>query len=349
MGAVTTGVSLPREWVGRHQLRAGSPVYLEALEDGSLLVRGRAAGEEPRVADVVRRKGSPPEHLFRCLVSAYLDGAQEFRVREPGGLSPDTRAVASLFSRRTIHPEIVSDEPDRIVLKDVARGGDLDLVPILRRMHQVVLRLHEEAGASLRGGSRAPRVDWGGRDDDVDRHAWLVERVLSLRSPSRGSGFHGPLASIPRAVVLVRSLERAADHAVLLADYGARWSDTSPSPEVLQSVARFHDQARGLLDKAFPAALNGDPDAANDLIDSGEALHAQYRTLLRLATEDRAGSEAGRVELALVLSSIDRSVAYAQDIAEAGLESGLQVPARTPGGRSYRSSPNVERGGKRKR
>ena len=36
MGAVTVGVSLPREWVGRRGLAAGHPVFVRSLPDGSL-------------------------------------------------------------------------------------------------------------------------------------------------------------------------------------------------------------------------------------------------------------------------------------------------------------------------
>ena len=349
MGAVTTGVSLPREWVGQNRLSVGSSVYLEPLEDGSLVVRSHAVGDEQRVVEIQRAPGTPPEHLFRRLISAYLDGAQEFRIREAGGLSPETRSIAALFSRRTVHPEIVSEEGDQVVLRDVSRGGDLELAPMLRRMHQVVLRLHEGANATLRAGSQSTSVDWGGRDDDVDRHAWLVERVLTMRVAARGSGCPGPLNSIPRALVLVRSLERAADHAVLLADYGARWKDSSPAPRLVGAVAGFHDQARELLARAFPAALAGDAESANDLIDSGEALHAEYRTLVESMLRHRAPTDAGPVELALLLPSIDRTVAYAQDIAEAGLDSGVRAPADPSALPPSRSTALVERGGKRAR
>ncbi len=349
MGAVTTGVSLPRDWVGRNRLSVGSSVYLEPLEDGSLVVRGHAFEDERWVVQVERRRGSPPEHLFRELISAYLDGAQEFRIVERDGISAETRSIAALFSRRTVHPEIVSDEGSQIVLRDVSRGGDLDLGPMLRRMHQVVLHLHEEAGVTLRGDTPPSTVDWGGRDDDVDRHAWLVERVLTMRPTSRGSRAKGPLGSIPRAIVLVRSLERAADHAVLLAQHGARWIETAPPARLAGAVTGFHDHAKDLLAEAFPAALEGDSARTNDLIDAGEALHAEYRTLVESTLRRRTPPEAGRVELALLLPSIDRTVAYAQDIAEAGLDTGVRAQHRAADTIPSRSSAIVERGGTRKR
>lgn len=328
MGAITVGVSLPRGWVEQQRLTVGSPVFLQPQNDGSLLVRTRSPDQDPHVAEIHVRIDRPREHLFRRLIAAYLDGAQEFRVHEPGGLSTETRAMARAFARRTIQPEIVSEEHEDLVLRDVSRGGDLALPPLLRRMHQVVHRLQEEAMGVFAGGGRAAPGDWPHRDDDVDRHAWLIERILTLRQTSGRTGPAEPFGSVSQTLILVRSLERIADHAVLIAEHGARWAETTPPARLVRAVADFHVQARSLLDLAFQAADAGNPEAANDVLDTGEALHAQYRTLVESSLTRHGGPvlpEAGRVELALLLQSIDRTVAYSEDIAEAGLDSGVRA------------------------
>lgn len=347
MGAVTVGVSLPREWVGQHQLTVGSPVYLQPLPDGSLVVRSRAADDERRVAEITVRADRPREHLFRRLIAAYLDGAQEFRVREPGGLTLETRSVARAFARRTIQPEIVSEEDGLLVLRDVSRGGDLALVPLLRRMHQVVLRLQEEAIGIVSNPHRAPSAEWAARDDEVDRHAWLIERILALRAVrARGE------PAVTQTLLLVRSLERTADHAVLIAEHGGRWGETSPPGRLVRTVLDFHAQARRFLAEAFAAAMDGDAEAANDLLDTGEALHTQYQTLIESVLARRTTPplpEAGRTELALLLQSIDRTIAYSEDLAEAGLDSGVRGQLAPAGSAPSRSSSTKERGGRREK
>lgn len=352
MGTVTMGVSLPREWVGQHGLAVGSPVYLRPLADGSILLRDRTASEPPRVAEIQVRVDRPREHLFRRLVAAYLDGAQEFLVFEPAGLSAETRSITRAFVRRTVQPEIVSEDGDRLLLRDVSRGGDLDLPPLLRRMHQVVQRLQEEAGASFGGATpRSSTEEWTQRDDEVDRHAWLIERILTLHAAAPGSGTPTSFGAIPQVLVVVRSLERVADHAVQIAEHGTRWAESSPPARLARSVSEFHAQARRLLAEAFAAAETGDADAANDLLDTGEALHEEYRTLVANTIARRSPSAypgPGIVELALLLQSIDRTAAYAQDIAEAGLDSGVRGQLQ---GQPVvaRSRSSTERGGMRKR
>ena len=177
------------------------------------------------------------------------------------------------------------------------------------------------------GGHVAPG-EWPRRDDDVDRHAWLIERILTLRQGAGPGDPREPFSSIPQAFLLVRSLERIADHAVLIAEHGARWAETTPPARLVRSVSDFHVQARTLLDQAFAAAEGGQADHANDILDTGEALHAQYQTLVESTLSRHGGlpfPEAARVELALLLQSIDRTVAYSEDIAEAGLDSGVRA------------------------
>ena len=347
MGAVTVGVSLPRDWVGHHQLHVGSPVYLQPLPDGSLVVRSHGAEDARRVAEIAVRSDRPREHLFRRLIAAYLDGAQEFHVVERGGLTVETRAMARAFARRTIQPEIVSEEDGLLVLRDVSRGGDLALGPLLRRMHQVVVRLQEEAIGLVSNPQRTPSAEWSARDDEVDRHAWLIERILTLRAVPTNDE-----PALPQTLLLVRSLERTADHAVLIAEHGGRWAETSPPARLVRIVLDFHAQARRLLMDAFTAARSGDADAANDLLDTGEALHVQYQTLLGSILARRTTPplpEAGRTELALLLQSIDRTVAYSEDMAEAGLDSGVRGQLGLAGPLPSRSSPIMERGGRREK
>src|SRR4029077_18764708 len=85
MGAVTLGVSLPREWVGQRGLAVGSTIRLTARPDGSLVLLERLPVPEVRRASWVVDRRATSEHLFRDLIGAYLTGASEFDLRVPGG------------------------------------------------------------------------------------------------------------------------------------------------------------------------------------------------------------------------------------------------------------------------
>lgn len=326
------GVELPPAGAAPRRLVVGATGDRRAFPGGSLVLRDARRKAPSRTAVIEVLAGRPREHLFRTLVAAYLGGAQEFVVREPLELSPETRAVARSFARRTFRPEVVSEEGGTLVLRDVSRGGDLEVPPLLRRMFQVVVALQSDAGRTWHEPDRLRGVDWAGRDDDVDRHAWLIERILSLRwaeSPrAAGSdGLDGP--SPLQTMLLVRSLERIGDHAVQIAEHGLRWSETSPPDRFVRPLTELHAQVLDLLHVAVGLATESrDANRANDAIDLGEALHATYETLSEsfFARGSRSGlSAVAGVPLGLLLQSIDRTVSYGQDIAEVGLDRSVEV------------------------
>jgi phosphate uptake regulator len=350
MGTVTIGVSLPREWVGTRNLAVGSTVFLRALADGSLLIQDRDPTAAYASVVVSVQADRSREHIFRDLVAAYLAGAREFVVHEKGGISPETVAVAKTFARRTLQPEIVSEDREELILRDVSRGAELDIVPLLRRMFQIVLALQQEAARTWSEPDRWRGVRREHRDDEVDRHAWLIERILALRLAGAVPGTEGevPVDRPLQTLVLVRSLERIGDHAVQIAEQGLRWAETSPAERLVRPITEFHGQVLDHLRAAFlVASEERDAGHANDVIDVGEALHATYTTLTEslFARGSANGFSAlAAVPLGLILQSIDRTVSYAQDIAEVGLDRSTVVSlTETPTPRPVATAPPVAR------
>lgn len=358
MGAVTIGVSLPRAWVGERGLAPGSPVILRPLPDGSILLKDSSESLAPARSVIVVRAGMPPEHLFRQLVGAYLAGAVEFVLHEPAGISPETRSVARTFARRTVQPEIVTEEPATLVLRDVSLGSRLPLPQLLRRMFQLVVDLQSEAVRSFEHATEGRDIQLGPRDDEVDRHAWLIERILTMRIATDASGelLRSPLDDPVQVLLLVRSLERIADHAVSIAEHGSHFAQLAPSKRIVNALTRHHQQVLDHLRAAYALAERPDASQANEVIDAGEALHATHRTLLENLVGYVSGSPlppTGVVALGLILQSIDRTTAYADDIAEGALDRATRseiqrdpVPPRTDD-RTLSSSLTTKRGGKR--
>jgi phosphate uptake regulator len=189
----------------------------------------------------------------------------------------------------------------------------------------------------------------------VDRHAWLIERILALRL---AGAVPGPEAELPvdrplQTLILVRSLERIGDHAVQIAEQGLRWSETSPAERFVRPLSEFHAQVLDQLRAAFRVASEErDAGHANDVIDVGEALHATYTTLTEslFARGGSSGFSAlAAVPLGLILQSIDRTVSYAQDIAEVGLDRSTVVSfTEAPAPRPVPVGPTMGRDARRR-
>lgn len=286
-----------------------------------------AAGENAPVASthVARisvRQTEPPEHVFRRLLGAYLGGAREFVVQEPPVLRPSTRAVVRSFCRRTRQPEIVSDDGDTILVRDLAFESPVPLERRLAQMGQMVLGFHREAIRSWSGLPLGEDDSWDRRDDEIDREAWYLQRKASMRLAAN----FGAAPSLELWTV-ARSLERIADHAVALGEAGRRLAGLPHGVGPLATLQQFHRQAMDHLEGVL-AAVDG--DQANDLLDTGEALLASGHAIAdRLLPTAQRGSlsPAAAAAVARILESIGRTIAYGQDIAQVVLDRSIGVAA----------------------
>ncbi|HTZ62223.1 MAG TPA: PhoU domain-containing protein [Thermoplasmata archaeon] len=274
----------------------------------------------PPVATVTVGRHESSEHVFRRLLGAYLGGAREFIVvdRHPRGGA--TRDVVRTFCRRTRQPEIVSEEEGVLRLRDLAYESPVPLPERLGRMGRMVVGVHREAVESW---AHLPFGDdryWERRDDEIDREAWYVQRLAALHL-----GLDGPGVNLLGPWTIARSLERIADHATVLGEYGRRLVELPDGAGPLTSLKQFHSQAMEHLEGVLAAR---DDAEANDLLDVGDALLASGRALSdRLLPAVGGGTmpPATAAAVTRILESIGRTIAYAQDIAQVTLDRAIPM------------------------
>jgi phosphate uptake regulator len=127
---------------------------------------------------------------------------------------------------------------------------------------------------------------------------------------------------------VARSLERIADHAVRMGEAGGRLSESAVPPVYLTSLGQFHDQALHHLSAVLESLQEESAARANELLDTGEALHAMGRTLSERLFSSASGSvipPSSAIALGQILESIGRTTAYAQDIAQVALDRALPL------------------------
>jgi hypothetical protein len=285
----------------------------------------RPSGDGQPLATILVGRGEPSEHVFRRLLGAYLGGAHEFIVRERPTLTPRTREVIRTFCRRTRQPEIVSDEGGLVRLRDLAYESPVPLAQRIARMGRLVIDFHREA---VEGWTRLPfGADgfWERRDDEIDREAWYIQRLAAAQLEDAGAG-----AAVLGSWTVARSLERIADHAVVLGEAGRRLVDLPQGSGPVASLRQLHAQAMEHLEGVLAAA---DGAAANDLLDMGEALLASGRSLSDRLLPPLNGSSmppATSAAVARILESVGRTIAYAQDIGQVVLDRSLPLEGGEP-------------------
>jgi phosphate uptake regulator len=129
-------------------------------------------------------------------------------------------------------------------------------------------------------------------------------------------------------------LERIADHAVILADNGGHLRESSMPTPTIRALTGYHRQVLDQLRAAFSVAEHPDATVANEVLDGATALEATHATLAgRFLTPSTPSTlpAAALTSLGLILQSIDRTTAYARDIAQIGLGRGdVEIPAQPP-------------------
>ena len=351
------GIHLPAEWIRERGFAPGSPFDLEELPDGSLLLRPASASEAATSLTLPAGRDRPAEHLFRELIAGYLSGATELSVVEPGGLRPETRQVVGAFRERAGTPIVVSQDAEVVVLQASPEELRVPVERLLAQMFRTVREIQETAGSFLDADGPADPARLAVRDDDVDRQAWAVERSLVRSLPP---GPSGPSTREPRSdpissILIARTLERIADHAVVLGEHAARLAQCSVPDAVRSSLRSAHVQGLEYLDRAFEVTRSPEVLRANELLDTGAALRTAHRSLAESFLARGGSLELSPLassDLGLVLQSLDRTVAYAEDLVEVALDRAVAgrlssaaagLVARPPGRANRSARRSLER------
>jgi phosphate uptake regulator len=242
-------------------------------------------------------------------------------VRQVGRPRPEFRGAVQAFVGRTVQTVIVEDRGELIGVRDMTEVAFLPVPRPLRRMLELDLDLQQRAGEAWTKPTLTPSSDWERWDNEVDRYTWLVERRLR-RHVEEGSADTEETGGDPLAALLVaRSLERIGDHAVRLGFHGARPSQLAVPSTLLKLLTDHHGQILEDLRDACGVYERPDSDRANRTVDTAEALRSDSLTLReRFLSNQGPVPTLAATSLTLALEPMERTGAYAADIAEVGLD-----------------------------
>jgi phosphate uptake regulator len=330
-GGSTFIISLPKTWVLARGLGAGDVLQFTPREDGSLTIYAASATPaESQRRPVVVSNDADEQHLFRRLIAEYIAGYPLLEIRTNGRMSARTREVVRSFAQRMIGPEILEETSESVILQDVVGQNPLPIPSIVRRMHQMVRAMQSDAMAAFRGRDESIGRDVVERDWEVDRLHWFLEKQVTsaLRDARILATLDLSLPECSTYLLASRILERIADHAVRIAET-VRLLGPEPIPEkILGELDRLAGRAAACLDDALDSLDRKDIEKANEVIDASKQVAREREHILR-----ELSSKKGRlaVAVAYVLESLERSAAYATDLAEIAINAAVGAPVRPEG------------------
>ena len=287
-GGSTLIVSLPKKWIKKNNLGAGSEVRLLKQSDGTISIDPGQADSNKKIA-TIRCNDEESQHLFRDLIGTYLAGSTEIKVVGSPRLTVKERKTIRKFSASVIGLEIIEEEATQAILIDMSNPGALPFRTAIKRLYKIVSAMYNDSILILEG-SEDLADDVVDRDKEADKLQWFIERQFnmmlensSLSRPLKATPFEGVVYSN-----VARYLERIADHAM----------------------------------KSF---INNSPRKATVVIDKGKESVKKAQNYFENRYKKEIEHP---LEFSIAMDAIMRTIAYSTDISEAAINYSAKIGNR---------------------
>ncbi len=317
-GKSTYVVSLPKKWVNSIQIKNGDSIAMIPLPDGTMLINPKLKKSEKELSKkIVQVESGDTEQLFRKFIGAYLAGYNVIEFRTNGNEGREVRQEIHDLSHRVIGPQLIEETPNSMTMRDLLDSSDFSLLKGVKRMYMITRDMHMGAINLLRVPNLEMAEEIRMRDQEVDKLYWMIAKQYNLiikdvffadkmaMQPLEAQGF----------LLVARTLERIADHSSRLAINATQVSEKEP---MVQKILSMDADVVKLLDDAMNAFYINKFDNADEVVNRSKLMIHKIENL----THDvlgMKGEASNIVPLAYIVDSLERTRAYASDIAETAI------------------------------
>ena len=315
-GKSTYVVSLPKKWVSSVQLKSGDSIAMIPLPDGTMLINPKLKQTDREFSKkVINVDSNDTEQLFRKFIGAYLAGYNVIELRTMNNTANrEIRKKIHELSYFVIGPQIIEETSNSTTLRDLLDSSDFSLLKGIKRMYMIAKDMHLDAIGVLKTHNVAVADDVRHRDEEVDKLYWMIAKQYNLII--RDVFFADKIGIQPLEaqgyLMVAKSLERIADHAAKLSVNVTKLSNEEP---IVQKVISLDSEVVKLLDEAMNAFYQNKFESADRVIDRAKMM-SQTIDVLKQEILSMSGSASNIVPLAFIIDSLERTRAYAEDIAE---------------------------------
>ncbi|MFB6470942.1 MAG: PhoU domain-containing protein [Vulcanisaeta sp. AZ3] len=321
-GRSSLSITIPKKWLSSLGISPGSHVLLRFMGNyialTPLTASVKVEGSNVIVVDI-----DDPEYVLRKLITQYLRGVNEVRVKFNGHAGIKGK-VRELVRERISGAEVLEEGLDYIIVRFIMPTPEIPIKRLINRMMLVVLGMARDSLELLKGSDGDPE-DIIERDNEVDRLYLLVERLvmMGLIDQSMLSKLEvRDSRELVDSLMVAKSIERAGDHAWRIAQIINEASKIccklNESPIVID-IIDLGLMAIGLFRNTVLSFINADLDAATKTLNM--RLEMRARSLNAIGKIYGSGlpvDVGGR--LMMIVESIRRISEYAYDIAELTLD-----------------------------
>jgi len=307
-------ITLPKEWIKSLNIKKNDSLGLMIQKDGTLLVTTDKVIEKKRKEkEYIVDSDTDKTFLFRLLVGAYVMGYSDIAIRSNDTMPPQIREAIRMFTQIAIGPEIVDEESNLFVIKDLLSPMEMPFEKTVKRMYSLVESMHKDAIKSLKTNNKELAENVVSRDFEVDRLYWLATHqynlILTDIMLSKKMGLSQEEASY--YFLISRILERIGDHASILGENVLKLIGKL-NPDIIQDIESASTLALEIFSKSFESHFKKNIKKANDNIDAVDKLVEKCEDINNKALN--LGIEA--VPVVYIVESIRRTGEYSGDISE---------------------------------
>ena len=314
-------ISLPKRWVEELGLSRGDQIRIAKKGSTDLVltphnVRPMTAQSETATAEI--ESDEDPDAVTRRLISLYFLGFKTIQIRPKSGrLKPSQRLhIKETVRRMLMGSEIVSDSADIITVQVLINLLELTVEGAFKRMVHLAKSVAEDALLAVEENNKELAAEVADMDDEIDRFGFYIIRQLKLAIQNdhvlQEIGFRSARSCLGYRI-LVKNIERAGDHAVLIARDVLEF-DKGMDPDAVTILKEMNSFALSVLDDACLALFKDDYAQAEETIVKAAGISG-YDRRLRVATTDVADDEMV-FRIRGIAGNIRRICEYSVDTAE---------------------------------
>ncbi len=319
-GKSTYIVSLPKKWVNALGLRSGSQIIVSQQNNSLILTPKEMAKPSPQPAEatIIISNKDDPDIVAREIISLYLVGCNFIIVRTKderiSALHRNT--IKELARKKLMGTEIISETSNEIKLQILLSYPELSVENALRRMCLIASSMHDDAIQALKNLEKKLAQEVIQLDDEVDRFSLYIIRQLKAAVQNERILKDIGLSNLRDCLgyrVIVKFVERIADHATKIAEY-VQTIEEKPNETVSQKISEISAFAKTVFEDSIKSLFKKDYMLADQVISKAKTIVSlETKTIEEIQSKTKQTDIPG---MRMIMESIRRTAEYASDIAE---------------------------------
>lgn len=315
-GKSTYIVSVPKDWATKAGIISGSLLFLDAQENGSLLITTNPINQTSRNI-VLNVDGKIGGTLKRDIITAYVTGTHLVELRSKG-FSFQQREDIITITKKLMGFEIMEESDTRIIIQDFSNPDEISLDKGFRRLCIIVQSLLMNTIQAAKNNDAPLASDTVSRCDDINRlHYLILKQFMHIFRHSRISK-KNELGLMDAFYYRLTSdkLERIAYNACKIVRTLKEFDGNLPD-KIAMEIGDIGMISHELVRTSIDSILKPDASLANKVIDHDWKIEERLYDLKQSSLGLHASPA---ISIGIMADSLKRIEEHAMNIAEFALE-----------------------------